>query len=159
MSYPPPLYDGASGEVSAHIVRAGGEPAVVYPNGNKVFYLARDTETSGTFGLYRWEFAGPESGPGAHFHRTITESFYVLDGTVTIFDGNAWAKCHAGDFAHVPAGGIHGFRNEDGAASMLLHFAPGAPREPYFERLAEGIGDVDEDAYARFMREHDNTWV
>ena len=61
--------------------------------------------------------------------------------------------------AHVPAGGIHGFRNEDGAAKMLLHFAPGAPREAYVEQLAEGIGDVDEDARDRFMREHDTIWV
>ena len=159
MSYPPPIYHGDSGEVSAHIVRAGVEPAVVYPNGNKVHYLAQGAATSGTFGLYRWEFAGPQSGPDAHFHRTITESFYVLEGTVTIYDGTAWAKCHAGDFAHVPAGGIHGFRNEDGAASMLLHFAPGAPREAYFEGLAEGIGDFDEDQYAAFMREHDNHWL
>jgi len=159
MSYPPPIYHGESGEVSAHVVRGSSEPAVVYPNGNKVFYLAQGTETSGTFGLYRWEFAGPPSGPGAHFHRTITESFYVLEGTVTIYDGSAWVKCGAGDFAHVPAGGIHGFRNEDGAATMLLHFAPGAPREPYFEGLAQGVGDLDEDQYAAFMREHDNHWL
>lgn len=159
MSYPPPLYHGETGEISAHVVRAGIEPAAVYPNGNKVFYLAQDTSTGGTFGLYRWEFGGPVSGPGAHFHRTITESFYVLEGTVTIFDGTDWTRCHAGDFAHVPAGGIHGFRNEDGAAKMLLHFAPGAPREGYFEQLVEGIGDFDEDAYDRFMREHDTLWV
>jgi len=159
VSYPPPLYHGDSGEVSAHLVRAATEPAVVYPNGNKVFYLAQGTETSGTFGLYRWEFAGPQSGPGAHFHRTITESFYVLEGIVTIFDGKDWVKCRAGDFAHVPAGGIHGFRNEDGAATMLLHFAPGAPREAYFEGLAAGMGNLDGDDYDRFMREHDNTWI
>ena len=78
---------------------------------------------------------------------------------MTIYDGGEWVRCHAGDFAHVPAGGIHGFRNEDGAASMLLHFAPGAPREAYFEGLASGAGDLDPEAYDRFMREHDNTWV
>ena len=106
MSYPPPIYHGDSGEVSASVVPADVEPAVVYPNGNKVFYLAQGTGTQGTFGLYRVEFAGPESGPDAHFHRTVTESFYVLEGTVTIYDGTDWVKCHAGDFAHVPAGGI-----------------------------------------------------
>ena len=41
MSYPPPIYHGDSGEVSARVRRAGIEPAVVYPNGNKVFYLAQ----------------------------------------------------------------------------------------------------------------------
>ncbi len=159
MSYPPPIYHGEGGKVSAHVVRGDAEPDVGYPNGNKVFYLARDVQTSGTFGLYRWEFAGPPSGPAPHFHRTITESFHVLSGTVTIYDGTDWVRCHAGDFAHVPAGGIHGFRNDDGPASMLLHFAPGAPREAYFEQLAVGLGELDEDQRDRFMREHDNTWV
>ena len=61
-----------------------------------------------------------------------------------------------------PAGGIHGFRNESGApASMLLHFAPGAPREGYFEGLAEFAvsgAPSDEDMAAFFLR-HDNTWL
>ena len=80
MSYPPPIYHGDAGEVSAHVVRADVEPAVVYPNGNKVFYLAQGTETQGTFGLYRWEFAGPPSGPDAHFHRTSEELYLFTHG-------------------------------------------------------------------------------
>jgi hypothetical protein len=44
---------------------------------------------------------------------------------------------------------------------MLLHFAPGAPREAYFEGLArfatEGRPGAEE--YDAFMREHDNYWV
>ena len=33
---------------------------------------------------------------------------------------------------------MHGFRNESGEpASMLMLFAPGAPREAYFEGLVE----------------------
>lgn len=159
MSYPPPIYTGGGGEMSARLVRGDSPPAVTYPNGNRVRYLSRGDETTGTYGLYHWQFAGPESGPDAHFHRTITESFYVLGGTVTIYDGDSWVKCGSGDFVHVPAGGLHGFRNQDGPASMLLHFAPGAPREAYFEGLARGIADLapaDRDA---FMSEHDNIWV
>ena len=142
-----------------HVVRAGIEPAVVYPNGNKVFYLAQGTETQGTFGLYRWEFAGPPSGPDAHFHRTITESFYVLEGIVTIYDGTDWVKCAAGDFAHVPAGGIHGFRNEDGPAQDAAPLRAGRPARGVLRGSAAGMGDLDADAYDRFMREHDNTWL
>jgi hypothetical protein len=37
----------------------------------------------------------------------------------------------------VPPGGIHAFSNPEGPASMLILFAPGAPREAYFEELAE----------------------
>lgn len=159
MSYPPPIYTGDGGEVSARLVRKDSAPAVTYPNGNRVRYLSRGDETTGTYGLYHWQFAGPVSGPDAHFHRTITESFYVLDGLVTIYDGDRWVRCTAGDFVHVPAGGLHGFRNEDGPASMLLHFAPGAPRERYFEGLARGLGDLSPTEVDAFMAEHDNHWV
>ncbi|MEP6797170.1 MAG: cupin domain-containing protein [Lapillicoccus sp.] len=159
MSYPPAVYHGATGEVSATISPSGTEPEVLYPNGNRVRYLATGATTGGLFGLYRWEFAGPRSGPDAHFHRTVAESFFVLEGAVTIFDGVAWRVCRPGDFAHVPPGGLHGFRNESGPAAMLLHFAPGAPREAYFEGLAHGLGDLGTDEYAAFMAEHDNVWV
>lgn len=161
MSYPPRLYDGASGEVSAWIRPGSDEPQVAYPNGNRVHYLATGESTGGLFGLYRWEFSGAVSGPGAHFHRTISESFYILAGAVRVFDGKEWVTARPGDFLHVPPGGLHGFRNESGEpASMLLHFAPGAPREAYFEgllRLAEGE-QWSADEYADFMAEHDNAW-
>ncbi len=162
MSYPPPLYDGDSGEISATVRVDDAAPEITYPNGNRVRYLATGATTQGLFGLYRWEFSGARSGPDAHFHRTMAESFYVLSGEVTIFDGQTWGLRRPGDWVHVPPGGIHGFRNESGApASMLLHFAPGAPREGYFEglaRIAAGEQPSPEE-YAAFMEFHDNIWV
>ena len=162
MSYPPPLYDGTDGEVTATVKSGADAPDLVYPNGNRVTYLARGEGTGGLFGLYKWEFSDAVSGPDAHFHRTIAESFYVLTGEVRIFDGTDWVTTRSGDFAHVPPGGMHGFRNESGApASMLLHFAPGAPREAYFEgldRLARGEQWTPEERDT-FMAEHDNFWT
>jgi mannose-6-phosphate isomerase-like protein (cupin superfamily) len=162
MSYPPPLYTGETGEASATIRADASAPDLVYRNGNRVHYLATGAGTGGLFGLYRWEFSGAVSGPSAHFHRTLAESFYILSGEVTVYDGSGWTKAHPGDFLHVPPGGLHGFRNESGAeASMLLHFAPGAPREGYFEGLARmGAGEkLSEAEMDAFMREHDNIWV
>jgi mannose-6-phosphate isomerase-like protein (cupin superfamily) len=159
VSYPPPIHTGATGETTAWARPHDGAADIVYWNGNRCRYLARGDETGGTYGLYEWVFAGPVSGPDAHFHRTLTESFFVLEGTVTIYDGREWGKHGPGDFVHVPAGGIHGFRNEDGAARMLLHFAPGAPREGYFEGLAAGLADLGPAEVADFMAEHDNHWL
>ena len=70
------------------------------------------------------------AGPAPTSTGTISESFDVLEGTVTIFDGDRWVKAGSGDFLHVPPGGLHGFRNEDGPATMLLHFAPGRHARP-----------------------------
>ena len=62
-------------------------------------------------------------------------------------------------FVHVPEGGIHGFRNESGKpASMLLHFAPGAPREGYFEGLPN-LGKMSDEERADFFLKHDNFWL
>ena len=66
----------------------------------------------------------------------MSEAFHVLHAAVSLYDGRAWLDAGPGDFLHVPPGGVHAFRNSAGAASMLILFAPGAPRERYFEELA-----------------------
>jgi len=101
-------------------------------------------------------------GPDPHFHRTISESFFVLSGEVRLYDGQRWVGATAGDFFYVPEGGIHGFRNESGEpATMLILFAPGAPREDYFETLADAARReaMDEEQRAEFFLRHDTYWV
>ncbi|MGZ6804422.1 MAG: cupin domain-containing protein, partial [Nocardioidaceae bacterium] len=112
---------------------------------------------------YRWDMGPGLSGPAPHFHRTMSESFFVLAGTVRLYDGRAWSDATPGDFFFVPEGGIHAFRNESGAeASMLILFAPGTPREDYFEGLVE-LGQRKEpptaEEMAEFYLRHDNHWV
>jgi mannose-6-phosphate isomerase-like protein (cupin superfamily) len=162
MSYPHPRYLADGGEVSATARPAGAQPDLVLPVTN-VHYLATGTSTGGDFGLYRWEMTGPPSGPAPHFHRSITESFYVLSGTVQLYDGAAWTDATAGDFHFVPPGGIHAFRNESGQpASMLLLFTPGAPREAYFEGLAEIAASGRQpsaEEITEFYRQHDQFMV
>lgn len=44
---------------------------------------------------------------------------------------------------------------------MLLHFAPGAPREDYFETLADATRReaMDDEARAEFFLRHDTYWI
>jgi mannose-6-phosphate isomerase-like protein (cupin superfamily) len=159
MSYPEPRYHGEGGEVSGVFRPADQGPELVYPTGGTAHYLATGARTGGQFGLYRWTMSETPSGPGPHFHRTMSESFYVLSGTVRLFDGAGWRDATAGDFLFVPEGGIHAFRNESGApASMLILFAPGAPREGYFEGLLTVSGMPDEEKLEFYLR-HDNHWL
>jgi quercetin dioxygenase-like cupin family protein len=162
MSYPPELYHGESGETSARLRPAGTGPELTNMPSSATHYLATGADTGGQFGLYRWEFGPKRSGPDAHFHRTISESFYILSGTVRLFNGSAWIDGSAGDFLYVPPGGWHGFRNESGApASMLLLFTPGAPREDYFETLVEVAHGrtMSEEERTEFMLRHDTYWA
>jgi mannose-6-phosphate isomerase-like protein (cupin superfamily) len=159
LTYPPPLYLRSEGEASAWVRRAATTAEVTYANGNTVHYLATGSATDGQFGLYRWVMGPEPSGPGPHFHRTMSESFFIIYGEIRIFDGNEWVDTGSGDFIHVPPGGIHGFRNESGEpASLLIHFAPGAPREAYFEGLAD-LGAKSPEELSAFYELHDNLWV
>jgi mannose-6-phosphate isomerase-like protein (cupin superfamily) len=159
LPYPEPRYRGGTGEASARLRSAGAAPEVSSPGGTTVHYLATGASTNGQFGLYRWDMASTPSGPDPHFHRSISESFFILSGTVRIFDGSRWIDATPGDFVHVPEGGVHAFRNESGEpASMLLHFAPGAPREGYFEGLVDLAGRNEEEKAEFFLR-HDTFWL
>jgi uncharacterized RmlC-like cupin family protein len=163
VSYPEVRYRGETGEVSAVLRRADAQPDLAMGTAASVGYLATGASTSGQFGLYRWDMSAEASGAKTHFHRTISESFFVLSGTVRLFDGDRWADGHAGDFLFVPEGGLHAFRNESGApASMLILFAPGAPREGYFEGLVElatAGRSLTEEERAEFFIRHDTYWV
>jgi mannose-6-phosphate isomerase-like protein (cupin superfamily) len=89
----------------------------------------------------------------------MSESFFVLSGTMSLFDGRTWVDSTAGDFLYVPPGGLHGFRNEaDQLASILMLFTPGAPREAYFEGLA-GLADKTDEERREFFIRHDNYYV
>ena len=158
--YPPDVYTGDGGEASAWVRRDDTAPDLTYRNGGTCEYLATGDQTDGRFGLYRWSFGAEESGPAPHFHRSIQESFYVLEGSVRLYDGHDWVEARAGDFLHVPEGGVHGFRGGD-HARMLLMFSPGAPREDYFEtldRVGRGAAMTD-DERAEFMLRHDTFWL
>jgi len=162
VSYPEVLYRGLTGEVSAAYRPAGRDAELAIGSAVALSYLATGASTAGRFGLYRWD-AGPQSGGAApHFHRTMSESFFVVSGRVELYDGSQWVDAGPGDFVHVPEGGVHGFRNQSAEpASMLILFAPGAPREGYFEAIAEraaGRHYTDEE-WTAVCERHDNYFV
>lgn len=163
MSYPEPYYQGDKGEISAIYHPGEREPDLTIGSSSVVRYLATGESTRGHFGLYRWDFGPNPSGPRPHFHKTMSESFFILSGNVRLFDGDRWIKTKEDDFLHVPEGGIHAFISEPGEpASMLILFAPGAPREAYFEALAEIAASgrqLTDEEWIELGRRHDNYFI
>jgi quercetin dioxygenase-like cupin family protein len=162
MSYPPDVYRGETGEATGTVRPADSASELRFENGGSCDYLATGASTGGGFGLYRWNMAPGAGGPGPHFHKSITESFYVLSGAMRLYDGKQWSDAGPDDFFFVREGGIHGFSNDsDEPASMLILFTPGAPREDYFETLASLArgSTMTEEERAAFMIRHDTYWV
>ena len=99
----------------------------------------------------------PGGGPPPHIHRNEDETFYVLEGTVTIFLDGRPVAATPGDFVHVPRGTVHNFRNTaESPSRILVGFTPGGIEGFFREagRLATDDGaapPVDEDEILRTM--------
>lgn len=162
MSYPDPRYSGDKGEITAIFRPVTLEPQLKIGQRAKIHYLANGSSTKGEFGLYLWETADSGPGPTGHIHKTMSESFFILTGTIQLFNGERWVDAKPGDFLYVPPGAIHGFRNTSGQlASMLILFTPGAPREGYFEAIAERAAgrQFTEEEWAEICIRHDNYFI
>jgi mannose-6-phosphate isomerase-like protein (cupin superfamily) len=131
-------YTGDTGELTARFRHAGDVEQVSRSSGSITRFVAPGSVTNGQFGLFEWRMPASSGGASPHFHKTFSESFYVTEGTVQLYDGSTWTDAAEGDFLYVPPGGVHAFRNAaDRPASMLILFAPGAPRENYFRETAQ----------------------
>ncbi|GAA1683769.1 cupin domain-containing protein [Fodinicola feengrottensis] len=153
-------YNKESGEVSA-IVRRNGEVETTRTKRSFARFVATGAETNGQFGLYEWNMQPRSGGSDPHFHRKFSESFFITAGTVEIYNGTEWVLSSPGDFVHVPAGGIHAFRNvSDEPASMMVIFAPGEAREEYFRELMDISNNerkLSEAEWATLYDKYDNT--
>jgi quercetin dioxygenase-like cupin family protein len=151
-----------TGEISATYRSADTPPELDRPL-TKSKFLATAALTDGHFGLFQWDMAPRAGGPDAHYHKTFSESFYVLDGEVRLYDGANWVTAIKGDYLYVPANGIHAFRNDtDEPASMLILFAPGPPREKYFlegAAIAESGRQLSPEERTEFLARHDQYMV
>jgi mannose-6-phosphate isomerase-like protein (cupin superfamily) len=151
-------YVGDVGEISATYRPIGEVDVLERPTVTNAF-VATGSVTNGQFGLFQYTMAPHAGGPEAHFHKTFSESFYIVEGTVRLFNGDKWVDTSAGDFLYVPEGGIHAFRNDsDARAQMLILFAPAPPRENYFRELAERIDSgrpMSGEEYTEFLARHD----
>lgn len=116
IAYPPARYHAEHGASSAWFRAADAEPpGYTTAAGTAGHYLASTNQTEGLFSLFRWEMSPSSAGPSPHFHRTVSGTFYILEGCVRLYDGDRWFDAYPGDLLHVPAGGVHGFANTSGA--------------------------------------------
>jgi len=87
------------------------------------YFLATGEQTGGGFCLVDERASRGESVP-LHRHPDDMESFYVLDGELTIYIGDHGVRTPAGSFAHIPGGIVHGFRVESEEARYLILTTP-----------------------------------
>ncbi len=152
----------AGGEVSA-VLRADPDVESIMVGSTNARFIATGSLTDGHFGLFRWDMVAQAGGATPHYHRGYTDSFFVLSGRPSFYNGADWLPAGPGDFLFVPQRGIHGFRNlEQEPASMLILFTPAPAREEYFRELADIIASgrkPSEEEWADLYARHDQVMV
>ena len=110
-------------EQRAHI-RLAGEAEIRWLGTTSTHFLADGEHTGGAFALVDERATRGESVP-LHRHVDDIESFYVLDGEITIYvDDEPGRRMGAGSFAHIPGGVVHGFRIESEEGRYLILTTP-----------------------------------
>jgi quercetin dioxygenase-like cupin family protein len=99
-------------------------------------------DSDGKIGIYEITMQPHTHGAALHYHRIITETFIIINGTLTVQLQDKVMLLSKGDIAHVPANTHHGFYNaSDEVVTLLLIFTPAMEREGFFRALYAMIAD------------------
>ena len=80
------------------------------PTGSPHLFKARAADTAGRFDFFVGSFA-PMTGPPLHLHHEQDDTFYVLEGTLTVQVGDEVFDIDPGDFLSIPPETPHTFDN------------------------------------------------
>lgn len=111
-------------DATSAYLRLPGEPELRWMGDTSTYFLATGEQTGEAFCLVDERASRGETVP-LHRHAEDMESFYVLEGELTIFIGDQpGTRAPAGSFAHIPGGTVHGFRVESEEARYLILTTP-----------------------------------
>jgi quercetin dioxygenase-like cupin family protein len=98
----------------------------------------RDGDTGGSFSVHDNIIPAGSPGPLPHLHRNYEETFYVLEGELTVQVGERRITAPVGSFVVIPRGIVHQPSNAGPEPTrVLLIFSPSG-MEHFFEEAAEG---------------------
>jgi len=81
---------------------------------------ARGAQTAGAFALAELVQPRELPGPPLHVHRECDETYYVLEGTLTVRLGARTIDAVAGSFVLIPRGVVHTFTNRGARPARFL---------------------------------------
>jgi quercetin dioxygenase-like cupin family protein len=127
----------------------------------QIFIKATGEQTGGSFFLSESTLAPGFAGPPPHRHRDLHDMFYVLDGRLTLRLGDREVEVGPGNFACVPPGVVHTFRNDSDGPVRVLNFNTPAGWEHYMRDIAKAAnsGPLTPEVMARIASQYDFEFV
>jgi quercetin dioxygenase-like cupin family protein len=106
----------------------------VWYNGSLMTFLATGEDTQGQFALIE-AVSRKGNAPPRHIHRREDETFYVLEGEMTVSVGESTIKATPGTMVFLPRGVAHSFAIESEQLRVLILATP-AGLEGWFKELS-----------------------
>jgi quercetin dioxygenase-like cupin family protein len=108
------------------------------PIGGRMVAKIRDEDTAGAYSVHDNTIPPRSLGPRPHLHRHHEETFYVLEGVLTVRVGPRTIEAPVGSFVLIPRGVVHQPSNPGSEPTrVLLVFSPEG-MDRFFEEAAEG---------------------
>ena len=94
-------------------------------------------------------------GPNLHHHERTVDSFYVLDGTLTVRLADREVEAAPGTYAVMPPGTVHAYANPGDAPVRMLDIMAPAGFEGYFRARAAVLAEGGVPDPARLLESYD----
>jgi quercetin dioxygenase-like cupin family protein len=147
---------GSGRPTSEAVVRHPGEGEQVGLGPSQSSVKAGADDGMGSLAVLESTIGPNFPGPVLHEHERMVDSFYILDGTLTLRLGDEAVEATAGSYALVPPGSAHTFSTPGEPVKLLNIFAP-AGFEGYVREIAERAraGDLDKAGMAEIASKYD----
>jgi len=121
------------------VVRLAGEGDSLALGASGVLFKAEGGDGDGTFSLTEVTLEASYPGPVPHRHRTHVDSFFILDGTVTLRLGDREVEAGPGSYGLVPSGSVHTFANRTEEPVRALNLMTPGGFEQYLKEMAAAL--------------------
>jgi len=119
----------------SYVLQRDESKSLVWALGALVNARATSADTGGQFEVLEYTSRAGDAAP-IHAHREEAESFYILDGEVTVLLGEEQIKTTAGSFIFISPRQAHAFRVDSPTARFLMLVMP--PRlHAFFKEIGE----------------------
>ena len=149
--------DGPQEPGEGTVLAQGEGTMYVAGTATSIFKATRES-TAGAFSLAEATIQPGTSGPPLHSHRELLDSFYVLEGTLTVQVGDEEVEAGPGAYVCAPPGVVHTFANRSASPVRFLDLNTPGGWEDYIRDLAAATpadGPPDPRVMGEVLARHD----
>jgi quercetin dioxygenase-like cupin family protein len=143
---------------SGVVLRRSGEGKALAMGPARAVIKAGQDDGGGRLALMDTRLEPGFPGPVAHRHRRMVDSFYVLEGELSVTLGDSTQQVTPGTYVVIPPGAVHTFSNRSSGPVRAVNLMVPGGLERYLEEVAAALQPgrpMDPELMARIASRYD----